>query len=236
MTSAYQSRSPVSSGSRPLSPDWGWQLGWCWWASAAGYTVDITGGSNWDITPHPSHTHQQVGGGKTSVLSKILASWQIFLENITSWWGVSGVSHQQLFVLLFKESTVKSMTCFSPHRRSSLSHFIHFILAIVEKLLRIKGMSCCAAFNFLVFNERLQQSSERRYWRYLQSYMFLMLFYHFYFVQSDGYSQRIHLIKMHLSPLGSIKGKHWGHAEAFINSNCYMEFILVYAHWQDSST
>lgn len=60
--SAYRSRSQTSSGSRRSSRALAWRRGWCWWASAAGCTVDTAGGSSWDTTPRPSRTRQQVSG------------------------------------------------------------------------------------------------------------------------------------------------------------------------------
>lgn len=100
LISAYQSRSRVWFGSRPSLQDWAWLRGWCWWASVVGSTVDITGGSSWDIIPHPLHTHQQVSRERLWRLS-YLGFWhhgrysKYFKENIITWRWLSGNSHFQ---------------------------------------------------------------------------------------------------------------------------------------------
>ena len=154
-TSAYRSRSQTSSGSRRSSRAWAWRRGWCWWASAAGCTVDTAGGSSWDTTPRPSRTRQQVSRTSfdVAVLSGVL-SIMAGVQRINC--EISRIKLNFRNVTFFSDSSpffyVRQITPDDMTLRHLQMHSVQHIHYIYKCSWKRKSSSCCTANHQIWFS------------------------------------------------------------------------------------
>lgn len=218
VTFAYQSRSLTSYASRLSSQDWVWPRGWCWWASAVGFTVATAGESSWDTIPHRSLTRQQVSGRSKQVSTSILAgvrcskAWRKFKNEM--WHDFTAPVPLMSDELHLKEGTVKSKKkkCSNDMNqeiaiRCILWHQMYYVSFFSRKkdILKNKIFYCCwtKPFSFKVTATNLGISSAA------------MNVFNFTCILHSTACTFITcaLIKMYLSPSGSShsrnEAKHW---------------------------